>query len=80
MERFLAFCGKEYYASGGWEDFVADYSDIEEAKTEVEKYMREIFPFGAAWYHIVDQQEGKIVFNFIREYDPDDEPDESQLS
>jgi hypothetical protein len=80
MERFLAFCGKEYYACGGWEDFVADYDDIDEAKTEAEKYMRETFPTGPAWYHIVDQQEGKIVFNFIREYEEDDELDQSQLS
>jgi hypothetical protein len=78
MERFLAFAGKKDFPLGGWEDFVADYSDIEEAKVEIEKYMRE-FAVGPSWYHIIDQEEGQIVLKW---HSDDDIPplDDSQLS
>ena len=56
MERFLAFCGKDYSPKGGWNDFVGDYSSVDRAKEHLELYQLRIFTTGedCCWWHIVD--------------------------
>ena len=49
--RYLLFCGEQYYPSGGFDDFVGAAETIEEVK----KLNR------GSWYHIVDIETLKIV-------------------
>lgn len=34
MKRYLVFSGSQYYPSGGWEDFINDYDNLQEAETK----------------------------------------------
>ena len=57
MERYLVFGGEVYYPAGGWEDFMGDYADLEEAKQVAEK--QGLYK----WSHVVDTHSQEIVFS-----------------
>lgn len=56
MKRYLAFRGEDYYALGGWHDFIGDYEDLEQAKIAICNI--------SDWGHIVDSTTMKIVWEF----------------
>ncbi len=33
LKRYIAFAGANYYPSGGWDDLVGTFDDLDEAKT-----------------------------------------------
>jgi hypothetical protein len=75
MKKYLLFAGDEYYAAGGWKDFICDAETIDELrvlcawekyefdwelKIDHPKWDRDS-PSGQ-WLHIVDRDTGNIVF------------------
>jgi hypothetical protein len=59
MKRFLLFSG-DLQPNGGWEDFVGDYTTIDEAK----KTNLSIIP-GITWAEIIDTKDKKRVLYFV---------------
>lgn len=51
---FLLFAGDDYYASGGWKDFVDRYDTLDEARNAG---IRD----GCDWWHVVNIESGQIV-------------------
>jgi hypothetical protein len=57
------FAGRQYYPSGGWDDFEGSYDSVDEAKTTLiatrpgdgRKYSR------IDWWHVVDSETGERV-------------------
>lgn len=60
MNQFLLFAGASYYASGGWDDFVDSFDNVEEARDYVEVAAKER-PHDYDWHHIVDSNTGEMV-------------------
>jgi hypothetical protein len=56
---YLLFGGLEYYARGGWNDYIDTCTSLEVAKKIGEQKIKEE---QIDWYHIVDTNEDKIVF------------------
>jgi hypothetical protein len=57
VERYLVFSGKNYYPSGGWDDFHGDYASLEQAKAVVEELEKD----DTVWAHIADLEVGKAL-------------------
>jgi hypothetical protein len=62
LRRYLLFIYSYGYANGGWNDFVGDFQDLEEAQ----KHAIEEYKCGSQknlWthYHIYDQKRMEIV-------------------
>lgn len=69
LKRFLAFYGSNYYPSGGWEDFLIDCDELEEAKQKLlEKELKSRPPehgyntWEFSWAQIFDTETQKIVW------------------
>jgi len=69
VKRFLVFAGDEYYASGGWKDFVAEFDTLECARVfadakHTEEWQSDRFIFGGVlqWVHIVDTIQSKLIW------------------
>lgn len=54
MKRFLLFSSDTYYPGGGWDDFVADYDDVEAARVAGRKT-------GYDWFQVIDTTTMKEV-------------------
>jgi hypothetical protein len=54
MKRYLLFAGPEYYASGGFHDFINCFASPSEARQAAES-MR------VDWWHVFDVETRKIV-------------------
>lgn len=54
LKRFLLFSGSDYYPGGGWDDFVASFDTLEEAKDR--KSHRD-------WNQMVDSETGEAVLH-----------------
>jgi len=50
MKRFLLFAGDTYYPKGGINDFVKDFTSLNEAKEAAKGFSNDSFE----WYHIYD--------------------------
>lgn len=59
MKRFVLFAGITYYASGGWNDFVADFDDLPSA---IASGMETMQSDDWRWAHVVDVTTGDIVW------------------
>ena len=55
---FLLFAGKKYYPEGGWNEFIGNFSSIEEAKKGL---VKESNSDEYLWSHIVDLLTSEIV-------------------
>src|SRR5580704_12587199 len=67
MKHYLVFIFENYYPSGGWGDFVDSFDTIERAYSEFEGQRAKIIGrTGSAQTeisgHIIDSQDGEIVF------------------
>ena len=66
MKRFWLFAGDHYYPSGGIQDFIGDFDDLEDARAKV-RHHRENSTWGLDpdftydWYHIVDMDTRKKI-------------------
>jgi len=73
MKRFILFCGAEYYPFGGWQDAFDDGGNLQEYDTlaEVKEAGREFALVRECyfWWHVVDLEEGKIVWEGNDEYE-----------
>lgn len=77
MKRFALFGAEDFYAGGGWRDFIQSFDSVEEAiafldanRSTHENFSGWIFQIGtperpeedlAHWWHIVDLTTGDIV-------------------
>jgi hypothetical protein len=70
VKRYLLFAGIEYYADGGWAEFVDSYDNVETAATEGKRRRQisqtddgdyEALNLRADWYHVVDTNTGVVV-------------------
>lgn len=52
MNQFLLFSGDYYYPSGGWDDFVASYKTVQEARAA---------DCWGDWAQVVDSVTGEVV-------------------
>lgn len=77
-ERYLAFCGRQYYPDGGAGDFVGKSDSLEGAKALAEtacqaEWGREGAPDPVSvWWHVFDADAGKIVAFFGRTWAHDE--------
>lgn len=55
LKRFLTFCGRNYYPSGGWDDFKGDFEELESAKSFLLEKDND-------WAQIFDTETQKIVW------------------
>lgn len=68
MKRYLVFKGHQYYAKGGWNDFIASYDTLPEASKRAEEdetyemHGGELGKLGYDWVQIVDLQLGKTIY------------------
>ena len=71
MKRFFAFCGDNYYPSGGMDDFIGDFDTVEEAISAVTAKVENDFPdderkayqWRYHWAHIWDCQDNIEVWD-----------------
>jgi hypothetical protein len=61
MKKFLLFGGYTYYPNGGWGDFINSFDTLEEAKEVIIK-PAESFETKEDWYHVVDSNNGQIIY------------------
>ncbi|WP_417702387.1 hypothetical protein [Pseudophaeobacter sp.] len=62
LKRFLIFAGDAAQPSGGWDDFLADLSNLSDAvEFARENTANDLAP---NWAHVVDQEAMKIVAAF----------------
>jgi len=55
LKRFLAFCGRNYYPNGGWDDFKGDFEEFESAKSFLLEKDND-------WAQIFDTETKKIIW------------------
>lgn len=51
MKRFLVFGGWTYYPGGGWDDFVGDFENVEDAIAATKDPSSR-----NDWWHIIDSE------------------------
>ena len=54
LNRYLLFCGDNYYPTGGWGDFQGSYETYDEA-------MAALPTLSFDWHQIVDVTDGEVV-------------------
>ena len=54
MKQYALFAGDEYYARGGWNDFINSFSTQEGAIEETANIDKE-------WWHVIDLSTGEII-------------------
>jgi len=57
MKRFLLFSSDLYYPCGGFDDFINDFDDLDDAKRQAQKCKKEW-----NWCHVVDGKIKEIVY------------------
>lgn len=78
LKRYYAFCGHEYYADGGWDDFKGSFDLIADARNTVaEPAKHDSYP-GDWWGHVVDSYTGEKLADSAD--DPPGEPVDEQFS
>jgi hypothetical protein len=60
MKRYMVFIGRDYYPSGGMEDFAADYDNLSEAIGKA----RDLEPFERDWSQVYDSIEHNLKAAF----------------
>ena len=65
MKRYLVFGGSAYYPDGGWDDFLLDTSNLEEATNKVDEYCKN----SSTWAHVADSKVKKKVYYNYRSYE-----------
>lgn len=73
MKQFMAFYGRNYYPSGGMDDFIGDYDTKEDALAAINKKNEDYPPYdtddtddarwNCAWAHIYDTKNRAEVWN-----------------
>lgn len=62
MRRFLLFTGRDYYPSGGWNDFVRDFETEEDAVVLGKALLRAADTSAdGQWAHVVDTETGQMT-------------------
>jgi hypothetical protein len=68
VKQFWLFGGESYYATGGMNDFIADFESLYDAIVDAEKRESSIQTYDTIktrdyveWWHVVDVTSGKIV-------------------
>lgn len=59
MKRYLVFAGEYYYPTGGWDDFVGDYDDLEDATAAGKNPGHD--GEWHQWWHVIDSETGVMV-------------------
>ena len=59
VKRYLVFAGYDYYPSGGWNDYVASFDDLNMARDTAKGMVIE-------WAHIIDITTGKKVYEYTK--------------
>lgn len=59
MKRFLVFAGSHYYPSGGFDDFMTDVDQFEQARQYGLGYLK---AEQSGWAHVFDVEIRKIVW------------------
>ena len=64
MNKYLVFAGDCYYADGGWDDFIGDYSSLKEAKLIADKEVKinSLMSPDSRWAEVVDRDKKMIVY------------------
>ena len=57
-KRYILFAGEAYYPAGGWDDYIASFETLEEAKAAEKEKMK---GYQYDWSHVVDLHTGRIV-------------------
>ena len=60
MKRYLAFGGADYYAVGGWHDFVGDFDEMQPAIAAANARAVDCSET-YNWWHVIDIETGKAV-------------------
>jgi len=59
---FALFAGHNYYPSGGWDDHIATFATLEEARAAVADARSHIYANQTYdWFQIVDLVKGEVV-------------------
>ena len=61
MKRYLLFAGYKYYPSGGWEDFIESFDDIQIAILRGQKLLLMEDCTEKDWWRVVDSIRGENV-------------------
>lgn len=61
MKRFILFGGYDYYATGGFNDFLSSHDTADEAVKRAEELMAKRLSDRIEWWHVYDAQLGEIV-------------------
>lgn len=59
MKRFMLFAGFDYYPSGGWNDSIASFGNVEDAQKH---YAEHSLASEWGWSHVADLETGEIVW------------------
>lgn len=63
MKQFLLFCGEDYYAHGGWDDFAGDFDTLAAAAMMLEAKAAKSKPHDQfEWAQIVDTETMKVAW------------------
>jgi hypothetical protein len=62
VKRYLLFAGETYYPSGGWDDFIASFDTVAEARDAGIQHTER---FG--WFHIIDATTGTEMKSILIE-------------
>jgi hypothetical protein len=64
MERYLAFYGLEFYPNEAMDDFIGDFSDLEDAKNEIDKTNKELHQgdMSGKWGLVYDTESREYIF------------------
>lgn len=60
MKRYLLFSGSDYYPLPGWQDFIDDFTKLDEAIERGKEEKRGDFE-DYLWYQVVDTKHKRIV-------------------
>lgn len=70
MKRYMLFAASNYYPEGGWDDFVAAFDSVEEARTHLQDKidLSNDGYYHPDFWHIVDgEEEVKVLFGRVND-------------
>lgn len=65
IQRYVVFGGMANEQAGGWDDFLASFSDLDEAKTFASAWLK-TGDKANDWYHIIDLTTGENIESEVR--------------